>query len=671
MLTADFLEVTAQALTAILGLWLGLTVLTRSRTPYGRAFGVLALALATWSTSIIVQRLTTQPTATGGLLHAVEELAAAVVIPATAHFSLLIATDGRPTRGQRRAIAVAYLVNVAFAVPGSLDRGAPIAIAAPHLAIGPLNASLLGWTWILVRVATLGAAAGWLIQALRRTRSDRVRQLQLRRTLAFVGIGAVGGLIRLLSVLTPTEPWIGVSLVTVGMVLSASVVFSAGVFFAPDVASRAFRRSIGAGVVLFIGIGALLVLDALSRQVLGLDLPLLPIGALVIALAVYEPALRLLRLRVDGATPDALARQRLFLAIAPPSLGATAASGGVEPALARVASVLDLAGTTVVLTDGSIAASQGIAPPSRGSIGIPLIAANEIMGELRVGPTASGLPLTHSEEALLRLSATYVAAAIRTGRREEEQAAALSGLTRERADVHEAAAQLHDALVRTGARPPGMRVFALGPFRVERDGQPIERWGGEKAGSRQAEALFAFLLDRGERGVERDEAIELIWPDTVPEQAELAFHRTLRGLRHTLDLRGDDGKRGIRFHNDRYRLDGGLVEWSDVTAFLDCLDAATAALSDSERRAALEAARRLYRGEYLDDCPFYGDGVHVEERRVALRSRATDVLVALAQGYEASGDGVSAAAAFRDALTVSANDCPAASAGLARIAATQ
>ena len=57
------LEVIAQALSAILGVWLGLTVGTRSRTPAARVFALLALVLATWSSSIVLQRLTTSPDA--------------------------------------------------------------------------------------------------------------------------------------------------------------------------------------------------------------------------------------------------------------------------------------------------------------------------------------------------------------------------------------------------------------------------------------------------------------------------------------------------------------------------------------------------------------------------------------------------------------------------------
>ena len=40
----------------------------------------------------------------------------------------------------------------------------------------------------------------------------------------------------------------------------------------------------------------------------------------------------------------------------------------------------------------------------------------------------------------------------------------------------------------------------------------------------------------------------------------------------------------------------------------------------------LERARSLYRGDYLDDCPFYGDSAQVEERR-ALRGRCVDLLL--------------------------------------------
>jgi N-terminal 7TM region of histidine kinase len=662
------LEVTAQSLTAVLGVWLGLTVLTRSRAPHARVFSLVALALAAWSCAVIVQRLSASISATEAA-HGVEELAAALIVPATAHFSLVIASEGRPSRRGVRLIALAYVLNIAFALPGIINRSAPIAISAPQFVIGPVPGAALGWAWILTRLVTLLAAAGWLLGAYRRAKSDVGRRRQLGLTLATVAVGALGGIIRLFSVVGATDPWIGVSLVTLSMILSASVVFSAGVFFAPEIAGRAFWRSLGLGLGLFLLVGALLIVDAASRRVLGLDLPLPMILALVITIAVYEPAATWGRVRLGGRTPAALARDRLLVAVGQPSLGRQAARAGVRPALARVASALDLAGAEVVLSDGSIAATEGATPDPATSPAIALVAQEEHMGELRVGRTLSGAPLSLGDEELLRLSAAYVAAALQTGRREDEQAVALTGLTRDRAGVESAATELHEALVRRAGALPGLHVFALGPLRVERGDATIEHWGGEKAGTRQAQALFAFLFDRGERGLAKDEALELIWPDTDVDRADLAFHRTLGGLRHTLDQRGDGGKRAVRFHNDRYRLDPGIVEWSDVAVFLARLDQAREAGVGAPGLRLLEEARRLYRGEYLDDCPFYGDSVFVEDRRASLRGRSIDLLISLGQGYESSGDRASAAAAYREAVAVSVDGSPSAEAGLARLVA--
>ncbi|CAN5193024.1 hypothetical protein BH23CHL9_BH23CHL9_03740 [soil metagenome] len=214
-------------------------------------------------------------------------------------------------------------------------------------------------------------------------------------------------------------------------------------------------------------------------------------------------------------------------------------------------------------------------------------------------------------------------------------------------------------------------VHALGSLRAERDGDPVRRWGGEKAGSRQAEAIFAFLFDRGDRGAGKDEIVEIVWPDVDLDRADVAFHRTMLGLRSMLQpgrlRRG--GAPAIAFHNDRYRLDAAAIAWSDVSEFERLLADAGSAAPEAGVRA-LEQARALYRGDYLDDCPFYGDSADVENRRVALRRRYVDLLVELGERYAARGDRPAAAGCFRDAQAHADDDLPHITEALGRLTAS-
>jgi predicted ATPase/DNA-binding SARP family transcriptional activator len=209
----------------------------------------------------------------------------------------------------------------------------------------------------------------------------------------------------------------------------------------------------------------------------------------------------------------------------------------------------------------------------------------------------------------------------------------------------------------------GLRVRALGPMQVERDGRRILRWGGDKAGSRQAQAIFAFLFDRGSAGITKDEAVELLWPDLPIKRGDLAFHRTLGGLRAVLEEGRQQGN-VISYEGGRYRLTPELIDWSDLTAFEQSLEMA-AGLDGRERIVALEDARDLYRGDLFDDCPFYGDSVFVEEGRAFLRARHEDLLIELGDLYGASGDEALAVARFRQALTLNPESARARS-GIAR-----
>jgi hypothetical protein len=667
--TPQQLELVAHSLTALLGVWLGLTLVTRSRTPNGALFAVLAMTIATWSGAIVVERLSDSGTVIR-IGNAVEELASGLATPMLAHLALAISTEGQASRGQRWLIAASYTLNLALSLPAIIDPGHPIRMTEPNFALGPLPGIALYAGWAVVRFGTIVAALGWVAQALRRPGTNAERRRHLRALLAMVAASTIGGGMRILPVIGQSDPWIGVSFITLAVVIAAYVVFSAGVFFGPGVAGRAFREILALGFGAFALVSLLVALDALSRTVLEVQAPLFTALSFVAVIALSEPVTRWVQRTRSERSPQGTARQDLLRAVGQPRFTAQPANAGVRPALARLTQVLNLAGASVVAADGSVLAAEGPdpqgLPPANRAPAIPLMAEDELLGELRIAGTRSGRPLPLRDEELLHLSARYVASALRAGRIEDEQVEGLRNLVEERANLDLTASILHAALVRRSSTAPGLEVRALGPLRVDREDGQILRWGGEKAGSRQAQALFAFLFDRGERGVAKDEALELIWPDVDLGRADLAFHRTLGGLRHTLDPHGG-GREVIRHQNDRYRLDPAVIDWCDVDAFTMRLDEAGRASDPDVALTLLKDAASLYRGDYLDDCPFYGDSAFVEPRRAALRARYVDLLVAIGEASEERGDRVSAAAVYRDALEAAASGCGPAEAGLARL----
>ena len=663
---ADWLEVGAQALSALLAVWLGLTVATRSSLPVARVFTFLALVVATWSSCIILQRLDASADATA-VGRSIEDVAAALAIGGLTHFALVVATDGHPSRRQLGVVAVNYTILMAFALPTILHFDPTIKLTPPHFSLGPIPGAVLFWGWVAARLVAIALGAFWLLRAMRARDAGPLRRRQLKAALATIGLAGLGASLRFLPVIGDADRWIGTSFITLAVVCASYAVFAAGIFFGPAVAARAFRTTVIGGAT----VGALIVvlagIEVLSSNVLGLDSPYFPVLGFVVIAALYGPLASRIRRRSIGGGSRAVARDRLLRVLGERELAVSPAAAGVKPALAHVMRVLDVTGLTVTGLDGSLIASEGTPPASGSVMTMPLRDGGELVGEMRVGETASGAPMDTRDRRLLDLSASYIASALRTGRREDEQATELAHLAEARAAVDARAETLHSALVQRSDVAPGLSVFALGPLRMERGGTRIEHWGGDKAGSRQAQGLFAFLYDRGERGVAKDEVLELIWPDVDLERADLAFHRTMAGLRATLD---PDKRRGggaaVHFANDRYRLGGSVVAWSDVDAFLATLDAAAAADGPTRTRL-LEEARRLFRGEYLDDCPYYGDSVFVEERRVLLRNRFVDLVIALGEAYESSGDRMSAAAAFREALMRAPDGCPPAAAGLVRL----
>ena len=664
----EWLEVVAHGATVILATWLGLTVGLRApRRAGARAFGVLAALLVVWSLSIIVRRLTPDP-GVDEVARWFEVAGASLLPPAVLTVATALTVERKTPRWLATALVGFWAVSIAVVVLTVVAPELEPRVAPPHLSFPGVPGEVVGWAWIALRIAIFTAAIAWVALAIRDVGPDRARRRQLEVTLLALVVGTVGGVLRITPPLSDNDPWIGVSIVTLSVVLASYAVFAQGIFFAPEIAGRAFRLSALAGIGVTLYVGILLGLDSVVRRVLAIDLPIVIGLALVATVAVFEPTAARVR-RWLGASDDDPTYDRMLRAVGEGVLTTRRPEDSIEPALGQLARTMGLDGAEVREPTGTVLASIGTV--GHAALELPLQRGGTAFGSVAFGPKESGLPFTSHEREVLEMATGYLAASLELGARQSEQARDLEALTRERAAVSTSGRRLHGALAASldDAARSGLHVFALGPLRAERDGELIRQWGGEKAGTRQAEALFAFLFDRGERGVTKDEAVELIWPDVDLDRADLAFHRTLGGLRRTLEPgRGQrQGSKAIGFSNDRYRLDGAVVAWTDVATFEQRLTDAGAATEPAVALAALTEARSLYRGDYLDDCPFYGDGEYVEDRRELLRARFVDLLLAIGGFHEQHGDRGAAAAAFREARVAAQDVCPPADAALERL----
>jgi hypothetical protein len=663
---------------AVLATWLGLTVFIHARrATAAMVFAWLCAILVVWSTAILAERLTSAPDV-AELLNRLE-LAAGSLVPAAAlHVAATFGSEGRRPPARTAIVIAAYGLSLVMAAIALAAPDQAWDIEPPHFSLEAIPGAVFGWAWVVARLAMLVLAVVWIGLPLRETGADRARRQQLLAALATVIVGAIGGALRIVSEAAPTDPWIGVLLIAVALGTAAYAVFGQGVFLAPVVAADAFLYSVVVGIGMTAFIAAVIGIDLLVRQALAIDVPIVLGLALVVAVALFDPISERVRGLVARVDYYGMA-ERLERALDQGALVGQTPARALEPTLARVARSFHV-GNAMVLDGAGVAVAQvGTDPRSEpGALSLPLLASagepGVATGRVVFGHKRSRLPFTAQEMTLLGQAAEFLADLIALDVAQERQADTLATLTERRAQVERRGAELSQALGEVASAPAalGLRVYALGPLRVERAGKPLTSWGGEKAGSRQAEAIFAFLFDRGERGVGKDEVLELVWPDVDLERADLAFHRTLGGLRTTLEpgRRARDRGEAVVFHHDRYHLDEDLIVGSDVADLATELAAAGSATEATERIGHLERARALFRGEYLDDCPFYGDSSTVEDRRELFRGQLVDLLLTLGELYEARGDRPSAAACFRQARQAAGDELPRADEALSRLGST-
>ena len=601
-------------------------------------------------------------------INLIEDAAAYLLPAATLHIALAIAIEGRRPALATALLVAGYVVGGLGIMQAAFDPAHPIGFDEGGFALFGLSSITTAWAFALARAFIFGSGIVYLVIGLRAAGDDRARRRQLLFALATMVLGVIGGMARILPEEIGGPRFVGVSLVAVAIVLATYAVLSQHMFVAADVAGRAVRWSLIAGLGIVVYVGALILLERAAAEILAIDFPLVTTLAVVVTLALFDPAAERVR-QLTAGTPRQVDHARLLVALGKDAMLAQDPEQAVEPALARLVRTFELVGAGLEEPNGTMRARVGrVDPTDPLAVRLDLSSGGEGHGAAIFGPKRSGLSFTPTEREALTLAASYLGSSLRLAERSQEQASALAVLRAERADVQSRGSALSEALADASSPPPGLHVFALGSLRAELNGDPVRRWGGEKAGSRQAEAIFAILFDRGDRGASKDEILELVWPDVDLDRADVAFHRTMLGLRSILKpgrrSRGSTGP--IAFHNDRYRLEPSVVAWSDLGEFERLLS--DAARGDpGEVVGVLEQARALYRGDFLDDCPFYGDSAQVEDRRTDVRRRYVDVLIELGERYAQRGDRTAAANSYRQAQAVADDEIPQIAEALGRL----
>jgi TolB-like protein/DNA-binding SARP family transcriptional activator len=164
-----------------------------------------------------------------------------------------------------------------------------------------------------------------------------------------------------------------------------------------------------------------------------------------------------------------------------------------------------------------------------------------------------------------------------------------------------------------------LRLSTFAGCVLERDGVRVDTASAQRKGL----ALLAVLAAAGERGVERDALLALLWPESDEERARTSLRQLVHVLRNQLETPE------LLTRSAELRLNAEVIS-SDVAEF-------RAAIAAGD----LETAAGLYRGPFLD--AFHIRGADELERwiateRVTLASAAARAIETLAQRAEGDGD---------------------------------
>src|SRR5687768_16191850 len=175
-----------------------------------------------------------------------------------------------------------------------------------------------------------------------------------------------------------------------------------------------------------------------------------------------------------------------------------------------------------------------------------------------------------------------------------------------------------------------LRLKTLGGVTISDDAGATKSLPGQRV------ALLATLVVGGSRGVPRDRAAALLWPDSTDENARHSLGQALYALRR------DASSTDVVLGTDTLRLNGDVVS-------CDAWD-----LESHVRRGELDQAVELYGGSFLDGIRLRGSaelGQLVDAERHRLATLYRGALDTLAHAATSRGDASQAVALRRRAAS--------------------
>lgn len=179
-----------------------------------------------------------------------------------------------------------------------------------------------------------------------------------------------------------------------------------------------------------------------------------------------------------------------------------------------------------------------------------------------------------------------------------------------------------------------MLFHLLGPLEIHHDGGTVSGPGSGKA----AVVLATLLLHRNV-WVAVDRLVDVVWPEhAAPPSAEANIKTYVSQLRRIVPTHPDGPRIERRPGAYRLRTTTGELDTDRVDSLVASADRATADGDPGTAADLLRAALRLWRGRAFEG--LRGSGIDevsttVEEQRITLTERLTDVLVRLGRSAEA------------------------------------